>query len=157
MFFTAVTLLNIRLFAWSLHSNRNFRRLHLEKRQYLDCKDTKKMTLEQLNSVDLFLFSTSGECVILMLPSCQTHFVLREGNLRMLLKCNRIIHLASYVFHKALEMLHCSEEGTVGHAFYAPVLSNLLNYHREHIRRGIWRFPVSWVMKNMTVETLPWI
>lgn len=43
--------------------------------------------------------------------------------------------------------------------FTLQELNKSLNYcHREHTRRrGMWRFPLSWVMRNMTAEILSWI
>lgn len=51
------------------------------------------MALEQHATVRLVPFSTSSKCVILTLLSCQTQFVLREGQMRILVMPERTIYL----------------------------------------------------------------
>lgn len=99
------------------------------------------MAFEQQNTFRLVPLSTGGKCVILKLLSCQKHFVLRKGQMRMLLMCNRGIHLTSNGFHDARGMSQCFRlrgqqpalQRTAVSALYTLILSNLLNYcHRVH-------------------------
>lgn len=70
-----------------------------------------KMALEQHATVRLVPFSTSSKCVILTLLSCQTQFVLREGQMRILLMPERTIHLTlCFLCMWGVSILHANIE-----------------------------------------------